>query len=106
MSKLQAVRDLLTAPESWLKGDYSDNPSKPTCWCLNGAVAHAEGFLPSYERLDTDPIIKKLAMLIEPNIDEVFYEGPGEIVARWNDHPFRTHDDILALLDLAIGESK
>ncbi len=102
MSKLQAVRELLTDPAHWLQGEYSDDPDKPTCFCLNGAVAHVEAFLPRSAALDAHPLIQTLAALINDDPEDVAPVGASKEVARWNDAADRTHDEVLQLLDKAL----
>lgn len=98
---LEDLKNLLTAPHSWFQGEYADDPDSPTCWCVDGAVAHLRGIQPNPYYLDRDPTLQTLAKIIEPDEANITRVGASAIVARFNDS--HTHEEVLALLDKAIA---
>ena len=90
----------LERPEAWTKGAYArDCDGKPAshvfgetdvCWCLAGAIDRerpgsglraAEAYAPVLERLG------------------------GQDIGRWNDHPSRSHAEVLALVRSLAGDA-
>ena len=102
MSDLPAVRELLSNPQSWMQGEYTN--SDKTCFCVLGALAHVRGVDPTFETLNPhDPDIRKLALTISPDISPGLFADVT--VADFNDAEERNHPDILNLLDKAIANA-
>lgn len=98
---LIGARELLASPAQWVKGYYAFNKSRDmrevgdddaTCFCMIGALAKSAGSFTGvggYEQSD-HPEIDYLAKVV------------GEHVPNYNDHPERTHDEVIAAFDKAI----
>lgn len=82
---LWLMRQLLTSPSRWTQGRFvavaEDGGRR---WCLSGALQEVGGQI-------ADATYKHLADTL----------GVAN-VCEWNDHPLRTHDEVLAALDRAI----
>jgi hypothetical protein len=97
---LKAVRKLLAKPERWTKGylsrDAAGLPAWPddedaVCWCLQGAtekVARANNEGPVY-------MWSALAVTAQ-----------AQDIAEWNDKRWRTHAQVLRLIDRAIARAE
>lgn len=94
---LVAVRSRLASPSAWTQGlsardaagsGVNQYSRRATCWCLHAAL------MVESARLKT--------MVSEPYqaIHDIIGEEP---IIEWNDHPRRTHDDVLKVLDDAIA---
>ena len=108
---LEKARELLTPEGAWVQGAHARDVGGERCfsrdpeacqWCLVGAVsrvAHNSGeyrwILPS---LDT---LARVGLGVTPGTRDP--RKPGQILVKWNDHPKRTHAEVLALLDRAIA---
>jgi hypothetical protein len=88
---LLATRELLNTPKSWTQGAYArdkrgasvgSHHPQAISWCLSGAT-----YKIGAPYITQDSIRRSI--------------GPHGI-AKFNDHPDRTHQDILNLLDKAI----
>lgn len=103
MSKLQEVRDLLSPPPSWIQGEYNDDPTEPTCFCLIGALNHVhdnnDGVVDSNFWYDAHALASLTGITYRR---EHFVT---DVIIEWNDNPERTHTDVLNLLDTAIAAS-
>lgn len=98
---LISARGLLANVDSWGKGYYAFNKSQDmrevgdsdaTCFCMIGALAKAAGSFTGvggYEQSE-HPEIEYLAKVV------------GEHVPNYNDHPDRTHAEVIAAFDKAI----
>lgn len=93
LETLKAMRELLSAPERWTKGECARDASgnrvdisspDATCFCLIGAAGLVGEFKSVMDLLDR---------LVAP--------GPASC---WQDAPERTHAEVLALLDRAIEQ--
>lgn len=88
----------LTPEHHWHQGAFNDNDLNPTCFCLAGAIAYVEQIPAQYSRLDNHPVVKQLALAIDPDFRPDYFETHLDIVTAWNDAPNRTHKDVLSLL--------
>jgi hypothetical protein len=105
LETLTKARELLTARERWTKGHFArtakdercqyDDP-KAACWCLAGAIARVIPGKGNESELLYDDVYDILTDALRAGREE----GP---FIQWNDRPERTHGDVLALLDRAIG---
>ena len=109
---LTKARELISEPDRWVKGAYSldknfnhvsRNDPKACKWCLTGAVEAATDMLmpsPSrtefyiYESREAKRVLLKMSDLAN------FYS-----IGHWNDHPDRTHEEVIDLLDRAIAQT-
>ena len=100
---LQALRQRIGQPEAWTKGcdaraggagvECEPEEGAARAWCLVGAlaaVACGKARTAAY---------RLLAHLAERSA------GPGTLTG-WNDAPGRTHDEVLQLVDGAIGQAQ
>jgi hypothetical protein len=89
--------ELLSEPSRWTKGTlarnsegYATNVNGPTAcsFCLVGAIEHCY------------PVpIKKLLDIVQQVKDELAIQAPNfEFIGQWNDHPDRTHKEVVDLL--------
>ena len=98
---LKAVRELLTPPRAWVQDVSARDVFGASCWlghgacqwCLVGAIEEAA------HRIDSTT---RHTILADAALNRVRAHGP-QYVAAWNDHPKRTHAEVLALLDRAIA---
>lgn len=104
LDDLKAVRELLSVPERWTKGEHARtntgcpvpiNSRRAKCWCLEGATARA---VKSDERFNNTWGCL-LDMFRQDHPDAKIIGG----IIEWNDADDRTHADVLALLDKAIA---
>jgi hypothetical protein len=84
---LIAARALIDMPEKWGKGSYQEGG----CHCAIGAVLKVQGLLGISCFAGDEENALKAAL---PTLD---------MVEHFNDHPFTTHADIMALFDRAIA---
>jgi hypothetical protein len=96
---LRDARTLLDSHEKWTKGAFArDSDGRAVCydsvsaccWCLEGAVAYAEG------------------VGVRTHTNSALYELSRDLPAResiytFNDQSSRTHAEVLALLDTTIA---
>jgi hypothetical protein len=97
---LRAVRQLLSDPERWIKGAYH-RPSVydgKESYCLRGAVDHVVGYCSGEHWI-------RIRRLMDVSISRIRKNHIGGMVA-FNDAPETTHEDVLAVLDLAIKEAE
>lgn len=92
---LRDARDLLNDPARWTQGaharDHHGGPVGPAAnaacaWCLLGALRR----------------VARSASACDAAEDALHYMADIWDLAIWNDHPGRTHADIIAALDRAI----
>lgn len=98
---LTAARELISVPERWTQGVHARNISGiavatkgnlATCWCADGAINRVSG---------TDFVAECAAY---ERLDNVCFKLFGEGFIAYNDS--HTHEEILALFDVAIAETK
>ena len=96
---LVAARELISEPERWTKVEIARNAEgNPTvasyrdaaCWCLMGAVSRCSPYGSS---------VYMGALLA---LRSVLDDDGDTVLVDFNDHPDRTHGEVLALLDRAI----
>lgn len=110
---LCGARELLSDQDRWTRGAFArdsiDNPIAPVKsgavrWCLVGAcvrVTHAEnGLLES--RLILDNTFSIVSGLIPEEFTEDRDDDDACKIGSWNDHPDRTHEEVIEVLDKAI----
>jgi hypothetical protein len=98
VESIKAIKELLSDPKRWTKERYardsfgnSVDVSSPSacCWCLAGAcIKIGDGLAYAY-------IYKAINS-----------QGTHQSVTYYNDNGFRTHQEILEMLDLAIEKAK
>ena len=103
---LNAMRNLLVAPERWTKslsarnasGDI-ERPTSPSaaCWCIVGASIRAHNDLRNSHAVADDALDR---------LDRASPAPPGRGIVWFNDLDGTTHADILAVLDRAIELAK
>ena len=102
---LRKVRDLLSDPARWTKGwfakDSSENPCVPTskdavCWCALGAMRKQLGYV-------EDDLFMEITRDLEAILKK---QGYNHSLATFNDDPATTHNQMMKLLNLAIGEDE
>lgn len=110
LTDLLKLRQLLTPPGSWIQGKYAadsrgntrtSTSPEATCWCLEGAVSratHGTSYAPDY-----GCHFQNLFRAVKKEIDSQF---PYTSLISWNDHPSRSHSDVLTLIDGAIARRK
>jgi hypothetical protein len=106
MTTTFAKAKALLLSRGWIKGSFEgagtpEDPGRPRCLCLVGAINVAEGREPSImfdaENGVYSPAEKAvLTALGVPLMSEVF---------DWNDTPERTLEEVIALLDLLDAEN-
>ncbi len=93
------AREFLSDESRWVKGEwYMGDVSAPSACCLVGALERAAMSAPRDVFLEAEARLEELVNTPSESDDwiELF---------EWNDDPKRTHAEVLALLDRAIGES-
>lgn len=107
-SALEEMRALLADPKAWtqckssrgVNGAWCDSSSRDAVqWCLLGAAVRCAHMVVGVY----DEIVESLSLTINPQAQQPYYSG-GRIV-NWNDAPERRHEEVLALIDLAISNS-
>lgn len=104
-SLLIATRKLLTPEERWqqrtnfsleMQGD------EPRRFCLLGGLiwSATKVMEPAFEAPERLIILKAIERLIGQVQSPIYGHG----VTRWNDEPWRTHAEVLKLLDDTIGQ--
>ena len=97
---LIAARSLIARPDAWTKvfeaRDHNNNSCRvfddDACkYCMVGAIARASLGKRTWER----DALQALRLAIG-----------SESVPRFNDHPARTHDEVLAAFDAAIAQTQ
>ena len=86
LQKLDAVIDLLDAPDRWCKGALRSHDGR---YCIRGAIRAVSG-----------------SDLLEPAILQAIGQVAGRRYRRieaFNDHPHTTHDQVVAVLARARG---
>jgi len=105
--KLQKVRDILSDPKHWVKGDFGDwDPNTNTGQvCLLGAclvattgAAHQLDDNSHEAQLYRDTARQLLYCLPDTRYSHVHIDN----VASFNDNPETTHEDVLKVIDCAI----
>ncbi len=98
MAEFKTVQELLAVPERWTKGVYArkDNnlvggdvePEDPTavCWCLIGAILCVYP-----DQKQQEDAIRRL----NRHMLSTEFENAADA---WNDHPDRTHQEVLDLV--------
>lgn len=96
---LRAAKARIATPERWTQGtfardrdggavDMKTEREEAVCWCSLGAIEYA---------CDPDEAVSARAMCL-------LMEAIGEdSIEDWNDHPRRTHAEVLAAFDRAIA---
>lgn len=93
-----AARALITPPGSWTKGTYARgidgfivgvNDPLAVCFCSAGATKRVQG--------DSDAHVES-ALIVH------IMRKYGSLIAVWNDHAKRTHEEVLAEFDEVIAE--
>lgn len=99
---LEGVRRRLDSPSAWLQGrsaadkfGFRRHPSDPlaTCWCIGGAI-QAES-----QQIADPNALKEALTCVRRAIGSAH-------VPSWNDHPRRSHAEVLGALDHAIKIAK
>jgi hypothetical protein len=100
---LRRVRQRLTAPGTWLQGDFAATleghcqvaDPHASCWCVEGAILAEVGPTPDLD------VHRGAQLALMATIGLV---GVGGLtLAGWNDAPGRTHDEVLGVLDLTLS---
>jgi hypothetical protein len=100
LTLLQQARALLAEPTAWCHDTYARDgdgeavlpyESTAVAWCAIGAIVRFQEFH-GRTRLAASKVLNRAAFLIAGTL----------VTSHYNDHPGRTHADILALYDRAI----
>lgn len=104
LSDLLNLRNLFSDPKRWIK-NLSVNPynKEDAAFCLVGGIQKIAGslvyeghwrFVDSGEgNARTHALVKAIEPVVKPHFS----------IPQWNDHPKRTHEDILRVIDQAIA---
>ena len=109
---LTRAKELISEPDRWVKGAYSldknfnhvhRNDPKACKWCLSGSIEAATEMLAVSTRSDiflylSEEYIEAKRVLLKMSDLDGF---PS--ISQWNDHPDRTHEEVIDLLDRAIA---
>lgn len=113
MTEFKTVQELLAVPDRWTKGVYAQIDKDPngddvdtddpaaTCWCLIGAVFRV------YPNCEAQiAAIRKLGRALGSRTDPSTLDPEDWTTDRadlevWNDHPKRTHQEVLDLVTRA-----
>ena len=99
LEDLKAARELLSVPERWTKGHLAhdaagrsvdEQSDKAVCFCIVGAV---------YKACQND------WKRVEPTVNFIANTEGVVSVPDWQDHPDRTHAEVLDLLDRCIAKA-
>lgn len=96
---LREARELIATPEQWTQRIYAEeSSSSPTghCYCLMGALLQAA----AGDSAPDEGLVGLLGYRFATLVD---FPAEG-ILTLWNDHPDRTHAEVLERLDTAIAE--
>lgn len=107
---LRRARKMIAAT-GWTQGTYEDATGDKHLHCLVGWINVCSNIAADYSspercRWDESPLPKPrndaLDALIR-HLPKTFQKRP-DCVEQWNDHPKRTRDDVLALIDKALAK--
>jgi hypothetical protein len=106
---LNKVRMILSDPERWTQGRLRQHrPLQDSgyCYCLLGGVFKAVGhdFLGFNMPIEAQILKNKISHVIEDEIQKK--RGHYVTIAAWNDHPKRTHSEVLEILDKSIETAR
>lgn len=116
---LQALYDLLSPPDRWVKGFYwaETNPethhldwvtgdrTEAECFCLMGGILYITNGNVCRPHMNErgERVVTFLARFIQPDDPAGFEQG---VVVSWNDYPGRTQGDVLAVVGKARDAAK
>lgn len=107
LEALTGIRELIAAPSGWRQREWATDQwgckvppwsRDATCFCLAGAalrVAGSSGVYPD--------VLDRLAALIRGQRRRSEFQQVD--IVDWNDRRYRTHQDVVDLLDRAIAEA-
>ena len=113
--RLRAARALIDTPEKWTKGAFQRDetgnevvcygtPLEPQSHCSTGAImsaCHNSDMERSIK--DEREVLRYLGRSIERHSEP---NWPSHLaLTHWNDHPGRTHAEVMLAFDLAIEEA-
>lgn len=97
---LRAARALIAEPRCWNQGRYVSR-TDDNCLCAAGAINRVEtGF--TYPVSPISTAMPALAQTVIDRSDAMRPRLAVTVIAGWQDHPDRTHDEVLAAFDAAI----
>lgn len=96
---LKKARDLIPTPDRWIKLDLWTEPkgAEPRCFCLMGAAVWAAG---GSRDGPVPPLTTAVMDALNSNIPDAEFFVTA---VAYNDYPYTTHADILALIDHTIA---
>src|SRR5687767_642166 len=109
---LERVRQLIEGPEAWIQGMWalsgfeSVPPHDPnaTCFCLRGAIERAAYDYIGTSALSFDEVYWDIYHALDKQIQRQGWRQNS--VIKYNDHPGRLQAEVLALVDMAIAQTR
>ena len=111
---LTKARELISEPDRWVKGAYSldkyfnhvhRNAPEACRWCLSGSIEAATEMLAVSTRSDIFLYLSKEYMEAKRVLLKMSDLDGFPSISQWNDHPDRTHKEVIDLLDRAIAQT-
>ena len=93
-ARLVAARKLIEIPERWTRLEYFRKARGFKAYCASAAIYTAVG-----QCVDAETVKAHLKATIER------HTGKTRDVAAWNDHPDRTHPEVMQMFAWAIAEA-